>query len=44
VHDLVVMPQNGPLAGSVPASPDEDLGHLALLVAALADGVSELRR
>jgi 3-phosphoshikimate 1-carboxyvinyltransferase len=44
VHDLVVMPQNGALAGSVPAPPDEDLGHLALLVAALADGASEVRR
>ena len=44
MHDLVVMPQNGPLTGSVPAPPDEDLGHLALLVAALADGKSELRR
>lgn len=43
-HDLVVMPQARPLSGSVPAPPDEDLSHLALLVAALADGVSELRR
>ena len=44
MHNLVVMPQNGPLTGSVPAPPDEDLGHLALLVAALAHGKSELRR
>lgn len=43
-HDLVVMPQKGPLSGSVPAPPDEDLSHLALLLAALADGQSELRR
>jgi 3-phosphoshikimate 1-carboxyvinyltransferase len=43
-HDLVIMPQERPLSGSVPAPPDEDLGHLALLVAALADGASELRR
>ena len=37
------MPQVRPLSGSVPAPPDEDLSHLALLVAALAHGVSELR-
>jgi 3-phosphoshikimate 1-carboxyvinyltransferase len=43
-HDLVVMPQERPLSGSVPAPPDEDLGHLALLLAALGDGASELRR
>jgi 3-phosphoshikimate 1-carboxyvinyltransferase len=43
-HDLVVMPQARPLLGSVPAPPDEDLSHLALLLAALADGQSELRR
>jgi 3-phosphoshikimate 1-carboxyvinyltransferase len=42
-HDLVVMPQGRPLSGSVPAPPDEDLSHLALLVAALSDGKSELR-
>jgi 3-phosphoshikimate 1-carboxyvinyltransferase len=38
------MPQERPLSGSVPAPPDEDLSHLALLVAALGDGASELRR
>jgi 3-phosphoshikimate 1-carboxyvinyltransferase len=43
-HDLIVMPQERPLSGSVPAPPDEDLSHLALLVAALADGESELRQ
>lgn len=42
-HDLVIMPQERPLSGSVPAPPDEDLSHLALLVAALAEGASELR-
>jgi 3-phosphoshikimate 1-carboxyvinyltransferase len=43
-HDLLVMPQARPLSASVPAPPDEDLSHLALLVAALGDGQSELRR
>jgi 3-phosphoshikimate 1-carboxyvinyltransferase len=43
-HDLVVMPQERPLDGSVPAPPDEDVGHLALVVAALAEGETELRR
>jgi 3-phosphoshikimate 1-carboxyvinyltransferase len=43
-HDLVLMPQRRPLSGSVPAPPDEDLSHLALLLAAVADGASELRR
>jgi 5-enolpyruvylshikimate-3-phosphate synthase len=44
VHDLVVMPQTRPLTGSVPAPPDDDLGNLAVLVAALSQGRSELRR
>ncbi|MET0594731.1 MAG: 3-phosphoshikimate 1-carboxyvinyltransferase [Polyangiaceae bacterium] len=43
-HDLVVMPQVRPLSGSVPAPSDEGVAHLALLVAALADGESTLTR
>jgi 3-phosphoshikimate 1-carboxyvinyltransferase len=42
-HDLIVLPCVTPLRGSVPAPPDDDLGNLALLIAALSEGMSEIR-
>ncbi|HKQ69085.1 MAG TPA: 3-phosphoshikimate 1-carboxyvinyltransferase [Polyangiaceae bacterium] len=44
IHDLVVSPAEGPLYGSVPVPPDEGIGLLAVLCAALSDGPCELRR
>jgi 3-phosphoshikimate 1-carboxyvinyltransferase len=43
VHDLVVEPQTRPLVGSVPVPGDEAIAGLALLLASLADGTSEVR-
>src|SRR3954447_17984426 len=43
VHDLIVAPQARPLVGSVPVPPDEAIGRLVMLVAALSVGTSELR-
>lgn len=43
-HDLIVTPVARPLSGSVPAPSDEDIAHLALLVAALAEGESSIAR
>ena len=44
VHDLVVEPQRKPLLGSVPVPSDESVATLALVIAALAEGTSEVRR
>jgi 3-phosphoshikimate 1-carboxyvinyltransferase len=44
VYDLVVTPQHGPLSGSVPVPSDPTVAHRALLLAALAEGASEIRR
>src|SRR6266566_4002923 len=44
VHDLVVAPPARPLTGSVPAPPDDAIGTLALLCAAMAEGKSEVGR
>ncbi len=41
--DVVVHPLGGPLLGSVPVPSDKSIGHRALLVAALCEGVSILR-
>jgi 3-phosphoshikimate 1-carboxyvinyltransferase len=41
-HDLIILPQAQPFSGSVPAPPDQDLSHLALLVAAIAEGESAI--
>ena len=43
-HDLIVTPAARPLSGSVPAASDEDIAHLALLVAALAEGESSIAK
>lgn len=42
--DFVVRPAEKPLFGSVPVPSDKSIAHRALLVSALADGPSELRR
>jgi 3-phosphoshikimate 1-carboxyvinyltransferase len=44
VHDLVILPPSRPLAGSVPAPPDDAIGTLALICAAMAAGTSEVGR
>jgi 3-phosphoshikimate 1-carboxyvinyltransferase len=44
VHDLVVEPQGKPLVGSVPVPADDAIAVLALLLAAVAAGTSEVRR
>ncbi len=44
VHDLVIQPQRKPLVGSVPVPADDAIAVLALVLAALADGTSEVRR
>ena len=41
--DLVVHPLERPLVGSVPVPPDKTIAHVALLVACLCEGTSELR-
>jgi 3-phosphoshikimate 1-carboxyvinyltransferase len=41
--DLVVHPLEKPLVGGVPVPPDRTIGHHALLLACLCEGVSELR-
>jgi 3-phosphoshikimate 1-carboxyvinyltransferase len=43
-HDLVVLPQAKPLVGSVPVPSDDAIGTLALVLAAHAEGTSEVRR
>ena len=40
---LVVAPQLRPLVGSVPVPSDKSIGHRAVLLAGLANGISELR-
>jgi 3-phosphoshikimate 1-carboxyvinyltransferase len=44
VHDLVIRPQKRPLVGSVPVPADDAIAVIALLLAALAEGTSEVRR
>jgi 3-phosphoshikimate 1-carboxyvinyltransferase len=44
VHDLIVEPQRKPLVGSVPVPADDAIATLALLVGAMAEGTSEVRR
>jgi 3-phosphoshikimate 1-carboxyvinyltransferase len=44
VHDLVIEPQRRPLVGSVPVPADDAIAVLALVLAAVADGTSEVRR
>jgi 3-phosphoshikimate 1-carboxyvinyltransferase len=41
--DVVVHPQAGPLAGSVPVPSDKSIGHRALLFASLCEGTSHIR-
>jgi 3-phosphoshikimate 1-carboxyvinyltransferase len=41
-HDLVVIPNGGPLAGSVPLPSDDRIAPLAVLCAALAEEPSEI--
>jgi 3-phosphoshikimate 1-carboxyvinyltransferase len=41
--DFVVQPATRPLVGSVPVPSDKSIGHRALLLAAIADGPSEIR-
>jgi 3-phosphoshikimate 1-carboxyvinyltransferase len=44
VHDLLVLPPSKPLAGGVPVPADDAIGVLALVLAAVAEGTSEVRR
>jgi 3-phosphoshikimate 1-carboxyvinyltransferase len=43
-HDLVLEPQRKPLVGSVPVPADDAVGTLALVLASVAEGTSEVRR